>query len=114
VVVLERIRSEGIPPPGALTQAHPWGCHRRRMPDRVLFDHVLAALVHGSGYERIASPGYSDHPIRRRSTEWTEHGRQLLRLVLAAFDRMIGPQLDDLAYSSHDSPTPRTFNCRSL
>src|SRR5919112_2086642 len=36
---------------------HPWGCHRRRIPDRVVFDHVIAALVHGSGYERIASPG---------------------------------------------------------
>ena len=28
---------------------HPWGCHRRRVPDRVVFDHVIAALVHGSG-----------------------------------------------------------------
>jgi hypothetical protein len=24
---------------------HPWGCHRRRVPDRVVFDHVIAALV---------------------------------------------------------------------
>jgi hypothetical protein len=24
------------------------------VPDRVVFDHVIAALVHGSGYERIA------------------------------------------------------------
>jgi hypothetical protein len=33
---------------------HPLGCHRRRVSDRVVFDHVIAALVHGSGYERIA------------------------------------------------------------
>jgi hypothetical protein len=33
---------------------HPWGCHRRRVADRVVFEHVLAALVHGSGYERTA------------------------------------------------------------
>ncbi len=39
---------------------HPWGCHRRRISDRVVFDHVVAALVHGSGYERIATPGCSD------------------------------------------------------
>src|SRR5215207_4389411 len=32
-----------------------WGCHRRRIPNRVVFDHVIAALVHGSGYERIAT-----------------------------------------------------------
>jgi hypothetical protein len=37
--------------------SHPWGCHRRRIPDRVVFDHIIAALVHGSGYERLASPG---------------------------------------------------------
>ena len=37
---------------------HPRGCHRRRIPDRVVFNHVLAALVHGSGYERIATPGW--------------------------------------------------------
>ena len=35
--------------------AHPWGCHRRRIPNRVVFDHVIAALVHGSGYERVAT-----------------------------------------------------------
>jgi hypothetical protein len=48
---------------------HPWGCHRRRVPDRVVFDHVIAALVHGSGYERLASPGCSDRTIRRRVAE---------------------------------------------
>jgi hypothetical protein len=46
--------------------AHPLGCHRRRVRDRVVFEHVVAALVHGSGYERIASPGCSDRTIRRR------------------------------------------------
>ena len=46
--------------------SHPWGCHRRRVGDRVVFDHVIAALVHGSGYERIATPGCSDRTIRRR------------------------------------------------
>ena len=39
---------------------HPLGCHRRRVPGRVVFEHVVAALVHGSGYERIATPGCSD------------------------------------------------------
>jgi hypothetical protein len=53
---------------------HPWGCHRRRVPDRVVFDHVIAALVHGSGYERLASPGCLDRTIRRRLTEWAHAG----------------------------------------
>ncbi|GEL16325.1 hypothetical protein PA7_01620 [Pseudonocardia asaccharolytica DSM 44247 = NBRC 16224] len=53
---------------------HPWGCHRCRVPDRVVFDHVLAALVHGSGAERLASPGCSDRTIRRRPAEWVPTG----------------------------------------
>lgn len=44
---------------------HPLGCHRERIPDRLVFEHVIAALVHGSGSERIASPGCSDRTIRR-------------------------------------------------
>jgi len=60
--------------------SHPWGCHRRRVPDRVVFDRVIAALVHGSGYERLASPGCSDRTIRRRLAAWAQagHGRALL------------------------------------
>lgn len=50
--------------------SHPWGCHRRRVPDRVVFDHVIAALVHGSGYERLATPSCSDRTIRRRLRDW--------------------------------------------
>ncbi len=56
---------------------HPWGCHRRRVPDRVVFEHVIAALVHGSGYERLASPGCSDRTIRRRLAEWAHRVRVL-------------------------------------
>src|SRR3981189_831712 len=66
---------------------HPWGCHRRRIPDRVVFDHVIAALVHGSGYERLAGPRCSDRTIRRRLRDWAEagHGPALLRIGLAAY-----------------------------
>jgi hypothetical protein len=78
---------------------HPWGCHRRRIHDRVVFDHVIAALVHGSGYERIAGPGCSDRTIRRRLKDWAEagHGQRLPRIGLAAFDQMIGLDLDDMS-----------------
>jgi hypothetical protein len=34
----------------------------------------IAALVHGSGYERVASPGCSDRTIRRRVKYWSELG----------------------------------------
>jgi transposase len=79
--------------------SHPLGCHRRRIPERVVFDHVLAALVHGSGYERIATSGCSDRTIRRRLREWAAAGlaEQLHTLALQAYDKMIGLELDELA-----------------
>ena len=55
-----------LPAQEGYSVGHPLGCHRRRVPDRVVFEHVVLALVHGSGYERIASPGCSDRTIRRR------------------------------------------------
>jgi len=78
---------------------HPWGCHRRRIPDRVVFDHVIAALVHGSGYEPIATPGCSDRTIRRRLDDRALAGvsGQLLRAAPAGYDQMIGLDLDDLS-----------------
>ena len=83
----------------AVAPSHPLGCHRRRVPNRVVFEHVVAALVHGSGYERIASPGCSDRTIRRRVHGWAEAGvaTTLQTLVLDQYDRMIGIDLDDIA-----------------
>jgi transposase len=33
---------------------HPLGCHRRRIPDRLVFDKLVQVLVFGCGYRRIA------------------------------------------------------------
>lgn len=78
---------------------HPLGCHRRRIPDRVVFVHVIEALVHGSGYERIASKGCSDSTIRRRLKEWSiaQIGHKIHAIALAAYDRIVGLQLADVA-----------------
>jgi transposase len=78
---------------------HPLGCHRRRIPDRVVFDKLLCVLVFGGGYERIADTTCSDRTLRRRRDEWTALGvmQQLWHLALAGYDRMIGLDLSDLA-----------------
>jgi transposase len=88
-----------LPEHPLVAPSHPLGCHRRRVPDRIVFEHVLAALVHGSGYERIASAECSDRTIRRRLQEWAAAGlsEHLHTLALRAFDRMIGLDLDDIA-----------------
>ena len=65
----------------------------------MVFEHVVAALVHGSGYERIASPGCSDRTIRRRLAEWADLGiaEALHAAALRAYDQIIGLELGDVA-----------------
>lgn len=77
---------------------HPLGCHRRRIPDRTVFEHIVAALVHGSGYERIATAQCSATTIRRRLRQWAKRGiaAQVHAVALAAYDRIIGLQLSDV------------------
>jgi transposase len=88
-----------LPERPAVAPSHPLGCHRARVPDRVVFEHVIAALVHGSGYERIAGPGCSDRTIRRRLKAWAAAGlsEHLHALALGAYDKMIGLELADVA-----------------
>jgi len=84
------------------------GCHRRRIPNLVVFDHVIAALVHGSGYERIATPGCSDRTIRRRLDDWAAAGvgEQVLRTALRGYDHMIGLELDELSVDGSITKSP--------
>lgn len=88
-----------LPVHPSVVPTHPLGCHRRRIPDRIVFEHVVAALVHGSGYERIATNGCSDRTIRRRVHAWAEAGltETLHTLVLQQYDRLIGLELGDLS-----------------
>lgn len=77
---------------------HPLGCHRRQIPDRVVFEHLVDALVHGSGYERIATVRCSDSTIRRRLKRWAGAGiaQGVHAIALCAYDRIIGLQLGDV------------------
>jgi len=88
----------GEDPPG-FDPTHPLGCHRRRIPSRVVFEHLIDALVHGSGYERIATIGCSDRTIRRRLKQWAKAGvaQQVHAVALAAYDLIIGLELEDLS-----------------
>jgi transposase len=102
-----------LPEHPVVDPSHPLGCHRRRIPDRIVFDHIVAALVHGSGYERIASPGCSDRTIRRRLHAWAEAGlmHELHALVVTQYDRMIGLALEDVAVDSCITKAPGGGEC---
>jgi hypothetical protein len=78
---------------------HPLGCHRPRIPDRVVFDKLIQVLVFGCAYERIADHTCSERTLRRRRDEWITAGTMagLERIARDAYDRMIGLNLADLA-----------------
>ncbi len=78
---------------------HPLGCHRSRIPDRVIFDKLVQVLVFGCAYERIADEECSATTLRRRRDEWIGSGtmEKLREMVLEAYDRIIGLEVSDVA-----------------
>ena len=88
--------------------SHPLGCHRPRIPDRIVFDKLIQVLVFGCGYRRIADHSCSATTLRRRRDEWISAGvaEQLRLAVLAAYDRLFGLSLDHLAVDGCTTKAP--------
>src|SRR5215210_3788659 len=78
---------------------HPLGCHRARIPDRVVFEKLVQVLVFGCAYRRIADERCSATTLRERREEWIEAGviDTLRAIVLEAYDRYIGLELSEVA-----------------
>lgn len=81
-----------------VADAHPLGCHRPRVPDRVVFDKLVQVLVLGCSYVKTADTTCSATTIRRRRDEWIHAGifEALEQITLEAFDRVCGLDLSDL------------------
>jgi transposase len=71
--------------------AHPLGCHRPRIPDRIVFDKLIQVLVFGCGYRRIADHSCSATTLRRRRDEWITAGvaEQLRLAVLSGLPNVL-------------------------
>ena len=79
---------------------HPLGCHRPRIPDRVVFEKLVQVLVFGCAYWRISDDECSATTLRRRRDEWIEEEGvmdSLEKLATEAYDRLIGLELSDIA-----------------
>jgi transposase len=78
---------------------HPLGCHRTRIPNRVVFEKLVQVLVFGCAYWRIADEECSASTLRRRRDEWIEAGAMdaLEEIVKETYDRTIGLELSDIA-----------------
>ncbi|MGB9112580.1 MAG: IS5 family transposase [Acidimicrobiales bacterium] len=100
---------EGLLPP-RLFDAHPLGCHRKRIPDRVCFQGMLVRLVTGCSWDvaaRLCRVG--ETTLRRRRDEWTRAGvfGRLVIEALEAYDRAIGLDLSEVSIdgSLHKAPS---------
>ncbi len=78
---------------------HPLGCHRPRIPDRVVFEKLVQVLVFGCAYWRISDEECSASTLRRRRDEWIEAGAMdaLEEIVKETYDRTIGLELSEIA-----------------
>ena len=78
---------------------HPLGCHRSRIPERVIFEKLVQVLVFGCAYQRIADASCSESTLRRRRDGWIELGlmERLKEICLEAYDRLIGLELSEVA-----------------
>jgi len=78
--------------------AHPLGCHRPRIHDRVVFDKLIQVLVLGASYEKAADATCSATTIRDRRDEWIAAGifARLEQLCLDAYDRVVGLDLSNV------------------
>jgi transposase len=88
---------------------HPLGCHRPRIPDRVVFEKRVQVLVFGCACWRIADETCSATTLRRRRDEWIEAGvmDELEEAAREAYDRVIGLQLADVAVDCRIAKAPR-------
>jgi len=103
----ERLESLLPPPP-----AHPLGCHRPRVSDRVCFEGILIRLVTGCAWvdvEQLLGRCVSDTTLRDRRDEWITAGvfDRLAVEAVAAYDRIIGLDFEDCTVdgSQHKAPT---------
>jgi transposase len=88
-----------LPQRGQFHPRHPLGTHRRRVPDRVVFDKLVQVLVFGCSYAKVADETCSATTLRTRRDEWIKLGvfARLKQIALGAYDRVVGLRLTDVA-----------------
>lgn len=90
--------------------AHPLGCHRRRIPDREVFEAVLFRLVTGCSWDVAGRLGKgSETTLRTRYHDWNGHGAfdALVAEAIDGYDRIVGLDLSEASVdgSMHKAPS---------
>lgn len=102
-----------LPTRAAFHPGHPLGCHRRRVPDRIVFDKLLQVLRFGCSYQAISDTTCSATTIRNRRDEWIKLGifARLKTIALDAYDRIVGLILDQIAVDGCITKAPGGGQC---
>jgi transposase len=93
--------------------AHPLGCHRPRIPDRIIFEKLVQVLRFGCSYESIAGCGCSATTIRERRNEWIRAGifARIKQFALEAYDRIVGLALEEIIVDGCIGKAPGGGEC---
>lgn len=99
---------EGLLP---ASPAHPLGCHRPRVPDKVVFRGILTRLVTGAAWttiEFLLDHEVSDTTLRARRDEWIRAGvfDQLVTEARQAYDLIIGLDTTVVVIDGSHHPAP--------
>ena len=102
-----------LPPRPVYAPSHPLGCHRRRIPDRLVFDKLVQVLRFGCSYASIADCNCGATTIRERRDEWIKAGifAQLKQIALDSYDRIVGLVLRELAVDGCITKAPGGGEC---
>jgi transposase len=97
-----------LPERPAVDPAHPLGCHRSRISDRIVFDKLLQLLRFGCSYQAISDTTCSATTIRNRRDEWIRLGvfARLKQIALESYDRIVGLLLDQIAVDGSITKAP--------
>jgi transposase len=93
--------------------AHPLGCHRPRVSDRIIFEKLIQVLRFGCSYQSIADCTCGATTIRERRDEWIKGGifAQLKKIARESYDRMVGLVLEELAVDGCITNAPGGGEC---
>lgn len=90
---------------------HPLGCHRRRVPNRIILWGLMWRLITGSSWETIEvmlQRQVSDTTLRARRDEWIAAGvfEQLLAEAMNAYEKLIGINFHQLLIDASNQLAP--------
>jgi len=102
-----------LPPRPRYAPSHPLGCHRPRIPDRIIFEKLVQVLRFGCSYEAIADCACSATTIRGRRDEWIGAGIfvGVKSIALDAYDRIVGLVLDEIIIDGCIGKAPGGGEC---